>query len=187
MAIAETKRLSHRPVRLISLFLVFFKIGVCTWGGGYAMLPLIENELVTKRKWLDAVNFVDGIAVAESVPGAMAINTATFVGSKIAGETGAVVAALGAAMPSYIALILVAMFLTQMRQSRIVLDFFKGATPAIVALLANSVVDMGRKTLQSYKEVVVAFGLLDLLILHLHPIIAIAIGGTLGILWGEQK
>jgi chromate transporter len=173
---------------LISLFMVFLKIGAFTWGGGYGMLPLIKCEVVDKRKWLTSEAFLDGVAVAESVPGAIAVNSATFVGNKVVGTAGALVAALGAVLPSYVALILVATFFLSLRELAPVQNFFKGAVPAVVALLVNAVIDIGKEALRRYTGVIIAAALLILLVFfHVHPILVIVVAGILGLFSGERK
>jgi len=173
---------------LFSLFMVFLKIGAFTWGGGYCMLPLIKTEVVDKRRWISSESFLDGVAIAQSIPGAIAVNSATFVGNKVMGITGALVAALGAVLPSYAALILVSAFFLSFRELTPVQNFFKGAVPAVVALLVNAVIDMGKEALKRYTEVIIAAALLVLLIFfHLHPILVIIIAGTLGLFARERK
>ena len=114
---------------LLSIFIVFFKIGAFTWGGGYAMLPLIKNEVIEKKRWITSEDFIDGIAVAQSVPGAIAINTATFIGNKVCGDLGSIMAVLGAVLPSLIAIIVVAAFFSQFGELTIVQNFFQGGKP----------------------------------------------------------
>ena len=129
---------------LLELFSAFFKIGICTFGGGYAMIPLIEAEAVEKRKWISAEEMLDIIAVAEATPGPLAINTATFVGRKTAGLPGAAAATLGTVLPSYLIIILVSLFYRQFRENRWVDCAFRGIRAAVVALMVNAVVKLAR-------------------------------------------
>lgn len=171
---------------LVSLFFVFLKIGAFTWGGGYCMLPLIKTEVVDKRKWITSEAFLDGVAVTQSIPGALAVNSATFVGNKVMGTTGALVAALGAVLPSYVVLILVSAFFLSFKELAPVQNFFKGAVPAVAALLVNAVIDMGKEALKRYSEVIIAAALFVLLVFfHLHPIAVILLAGTLGLFRGR--
>jgi len=172
---------------LLSLFFVFLKIGAFTWGGGYCMLPLIKTEVVDKRRWISSEAFLDGVALAQSIPGAIAINSATFVGNKVMGMTGALVAALGAVLPSYAALILVSAFFLSFRELAPVQNFFRGAVPAVVALLVNAVIDMGKEALKRYTEVIIAAVLFLLIFFHIHPILVIVIAGTLGLFARERR
>lgn len=168
---------------LLSLFSVFFKIGAFTWGGGYAMLPLIKNEVVEKKKWITSEDFIDGIAVSQSLPGPIAVNTATFVGHKISGRLGSIVAVTGAILPSLTVIVVVAMFFLQFKDLKLVQNFFKGANPAIAALIVSSVLDIGKSALKNKRDIIISVGLLLLLIyLKIHPILAILISATLGIL-----
>ncbi len=179
---SEKNTASPQKNILLSLFSVFLKIGAFTWGGGYAMLPLIRNEIVEKKKWITAEDFINGIAVSQSIPGAIAINTATFVGNEVSGIPGAIAAALGAILPSFVVIILVAIFFLRFSELGIVQHFFKGATPAIVALLVSAVIDIGKDALKGYKEIIIAAGLLFLLLyFHMHPILAIVIAAISGI------
>ena len=95
---------------LIELFKTFSKIGAFTFGGGYAMIPMIETEVVDKHQWISREEFIDLIAIAQSCPGVFAINISTFIGFKLRREVGAVVAAIGAALPSFLIILLIAMF-----------------------------------------------------------------------------
>jgi chromate transporter len=182
----DTKEES-KATRLLALFFVFLRIGAFTWGGGYCMLPLIKGEVVDKRRWLTAENFLDGVAVAQSLPGALAVNSATFVGNRVAGTSGAIVAAFGAVLPSYIVLILVSAFFLSFRELAPVQNFFKGAVPAVAALLVSAIIDMGKDALKNYLDIIIAALLFVLLVfLHLHPIAVILLAGTLGLFRGKR-
>ena len=152
------------------------------------MLPLIKNEVVEKKKWVTSSDFIDGIAVAQSVPGAIALNIASFVGNKISGNLGAIVAVIGAALPSFISIVVISIFFLRFRELGIVQNFFKGAIPAIVALLVSAIIDIGKDALKGYKEIIIAIGLLPLLLcLHMHPILAIVIAAFLGLFTRRQR
>ncbi|MGI6586083.1 MAG: chromate transporter, partial [Lutisporaceae bacterium] len=101
---------------LLDIFLTFFKIGSFTIGGGYAMLPIIQREVVGNKKWLGEEEFLDSIAVTNSLPGPLAINCATFVGYRTAGYAGAAAAALGAVMPSFLIILVIAIFFASFRE-----------------------------------------------------------------------
>jgi chromate transporter len=165
-----------------SLFGVFFKIGAFTWGGGYAMIPIIKSEIVDKRGWIKSEAFIDGIAVAQSLPGTMAVNTAAFVGDKMMGNAGVLASTLGAVLPSFVTILVIAIFFVQFREFTPVQYFFKGATPAIAALLVSAVFDMGKVALKHVLEIVIAAAFFILLVFfNVHPIIIILGGGILGI------
>ena len=129
---------------LATRFASFFKIGICTFGGGYAMIPLIEAEAVEKKKWITSEEMLDIIAIAEATPGPLAVNTATFVGQKVAGLSGAAAATLGVVMPSFLIIIIVSLFYTQFRDNRWVDCAFRGIRAAVTALMVNAVVKLSR-------------------------------------------
>lgn len=165
-----------------SLFFSFFKIGAFTWGGGYAMIPLIKREIVEKKRMLTEEEFIEGLSVAQSLPGVMAVNTACFVGRKIEGMLGSIIAISGAVLPSFLIIMLIASFFLQYRHLEIVQNFFRGATPAIVALIAGGVADIGKSALDDWEDLLIAFFLFSLVIfLKLHPLWIVLIGGVLGI------
>ena len=118
------------------LFLVFFKIGAFTFGGGYAMIPLIRNEVVKKKRWLNDNEFMDMLAIAQSIPGPIALNTALFVGNKRLGFKGSLFSAAGIILPSFIIILLIAILFSQFSDNPIVERIFKGIRPAVVALIA---------------------------------------------------
>ena len=116
--------------RLTTIFVSFLKIGMFTFGGGYAMLPLIERELITKRKWIEQKEFLDLLTLAQSVPGPIAVNTAVFVGYKVRGLRGAAAALLGTVTPSFVIILVIAIFFAGIRQNPVVDAAFKGMRPA---------------------------------------------------------
>lgn len=126
------------------LFFVFFKIGAFTLGGGYAMLPLVEEELVRKKKWTSKKEFLDMTAMAQSAPGILAINMAIFSGYKLCSYRGAVLAALGAVLPSFCIILLIALFFQDFRHNVWVEKIFAGIRPAVVALIAVPVLRLGK-------------------------------------------
>lgn len=128
------------------LFLVFFKIGAFTIGGGYAMVPLIKEALVDKKKWLSDEEFVDGLAIAQSAPGILAVNIAIITGEKIAGKFGTVAGTLGAILPSFLMILALATFMASVRDSKVFIAFFNGLKPVTVALIFISVIKMAKST-----------------------------------------
>ena len=118
------------------LFTTFFKIGAFTLGGGYAMIPIIEAEVVEKNGWIKKEEFLDLLAIAQSCPGVFAANIATFIGYKIKGEKGALYTTLGAVLPSFIIILLIAMVFHQFMQVGWIAAMFNGIRPAVVALIA---------------------------------------------------
>lgn len=127
---------STNKASIASLFSTFFKIGVVTFGGGYAMIPMIESEVVDKKKWIERDQFLDLIAIAQTCPGVFAINISTFIGYKMRKEFGACMSALGAALPSFIIILLIATVFRQFQDVPWVAACFRGIRPAVVALIA---------------------------------------------------
>ena len=117
-------------------FKTFFKIGIFTLGGGYAMIPLIEEEVVNKHKWVDKDEMLDLIAVAQSCPGVFAINIAIFIGYKLRKVRGAIATALGTVLPSFLIILAIAIFFKQFEDNKVVATIFRGIRPAVVALIA---------------------------------------------------
>ena len=128
----------------LEAFGIFFKIGAFTIGGGYAMVPLIENEIVTKRKWIAQEDFIDLLAISQSAPGILAVNISIFIGYKLRGIRGSIITALGTILPSFIIILAIALFFHSFKDNPIVERIFKGIRPAVVALIAAPTFTMGR-------------------------------------------
>ena len=125
-------------------FATFFKIGLFTIGGGYAMIPLIEKEIVEKKRWIDRDEFLDLMAVAQSAPGVFAVNLSIFIGYKKAGTKGSIACAIGNVMPSVLIILLIALFFQQFKEHDIIENVFKGIRPAVVALILVPTFKMAR-------------------------------------------
>lgn len=128
--------------KILTLFLTFFKIGAFTFGGGYAMLALLENELVDKKKWLTRDEFLDMTAVAESTPGPVAINSATYIGYKIAGIGGAAAATFAVCLPSFVIIYVISLFLDKFMSLKYVSYAFKGIQVCVVWLILSAGIKM---------------------------------------------
>lgn len=120
---------------LLKLFTTFFKIGLFSFGGGFAMIPLIQREVIEKNRWIDEKDFLDMLVLAQSTPGPIAVNTAVFIGYKTRGLLGAVATTLGTVLPSFIVILLLALFFTEVRQNMYVDAAFRAMRPAVVALI----------------------------------------------------
>lgn len=165
----------------LKLFTTFLKIGGFTIGGGYVMLPLIEREVVTNNKWVSQEDFIDLIAVAQAAPGIIAVNSALVIGYKVAGFTGAFLAALGAALPSFLIILGIAKYFWGFRSLSGVEAFMKGAAPVVVALLFAAAVSMGKKAYKDKTDLLFGFSALALcLVFKTSPIILILLGGLVG-------
>ncbi|WKY47998.1 chromate transporter [Eubacteriaceae bacterium ES3] len=182
----------------INLFITFFKIGLFTIGGGYAMIPLIQQE-VLKNGWLTMTDFVNFLAVAESTPGAFAVNIATFVGMGTAGIFGAIVSTTAVVLPSLIIIVLIAKVFTNFQDNKWVRGALYGIRPVVIALVASAVVSLMAKGLllegteiNGIQSIIEALQFKELLIFaltsaayfkfKLHPIQLVLLSGGLGII-----
>ena len=129
---------------MLELFITFAKIGLFTIGGGYAMIPLIKQTVVDNKQWTSEEDLMDLIAVAQSCPGVFAINISVFIGYRMKRLPGALACAIGAALPSFIIILAIAVFFRQFRENPIVASVFRGIRPAVVALIAVPVFKMAR-------------------------------------------
>ncbi len=129
---------------LWQIFLVFAKIGSFTIGGGYAMIPLISDEII-KRKWIPEEDLPDIIALAQSAPGVLAVNMAIFTGYKIRGVKGSIAATLGSVLPSFLIILLIAMLFTNYKDNPVVIKIFKGIRPVVVSLILVPMIKMAKK------------------------------------------
>ncbi len=132
---------------LASLFLTFAKVGVCTFGGGYAMLPILQREIVEKKGWATEEELADYFAIGQCTPGIIAVNTATFVGQKLRGIPGGVLATLGVVFPSAVIIMALAAFLQTFAQMPIVIHAFAGIRACVCALILSSVIKLSRNSL----------------------------------------
>ncbi len=140
----EQTNTPSEEVSLWKVFLIFAKLGAFTIGGGYAMIPLIRDEMV-KRDWMTDEELPDIIAMAQSAPGVLAVNMSIFVGHKLHGVKGSVVATLGSVLPSFVTILLIAMIFTNFRDAPVVERVFKGIRPVVVSLIAVPMINMARK------------------------------------------
>ncbi len=135
---------------LVSLFLTFARIGVCTFGGGYAMLPILQRELVEDKKWATETELADYYAVGQCTPGIIAVNTATFVGRSQAGIAGGVVATLGLVFPSLVIIMVIAAFLQNVMHLEFVIHAFNGVRAGVVALILSSVIKLFKNAVMDW-------------------------------------
>ena len=166
------------------LFLTFFKIGAFTFGGGYAMIPLIKREVVEEKKWINEEDMFDIIAIAESTPGPLAVNTATFVGSRMSGVLGSIAATLGVVSPSFLIILIVSQLLLQVEDLKIVQDAFVGIRAGVLVLIANALLSLFKKLKKeafTYGLLVLAFFLIW--IMKIDTIVVLMICAVAGILW----
>ena len=173
------------------LFFAFFRIGLFTFGGGYAMLPMLEREVVEKYHWASQDELLNYFAIGQCTPGVIAVNTATFVGRKTMGIPGAVVATLGVITPSIIIILIIAMILSNFAEIEVVQKAFAGIRVAVCALIAASVVKLFKnnvKTLLSIILCIVAFLVVALFGQSpIYVVIGAIIVGLLVGKWGDRK
>ena len=127
---------------MLDIFWSFLKIGAFTFGGGYAMIPLIQHEVIHRRRWIEERNFLDLLTLAQTAPGPIALNTAVFVGYKRRGYLGALSAIMGVILPSFLVILVVAIFFASIRDNAYVDAAFKGMRPAVVALIVAPIVGL---------------------------------------------
>ena len=181
--------------RYLSLFSTFFKIGAFTFGGGWAMISIIEREIVDKHHWIERDSFLDLLAIAQSLPGILAVNIATAVGDRIGGTRGSVVAALGTILPSFLIILAIAIFLTPdiIKNNRVVASIFMGIRPAVVALIIAPVITSAKAAKLQWKTVWIPFVVAFMIWLDMgfvsNPIFFIILGGVGGFLawWVPSK
>ncbi len=138
----KNKYKDNKFKRVLILFLSFFKIGCFTFGGGIAMIPIIQAEVVDKRKWLKASDILDILAISESTPGPIAINTATYVGYRAAGVFGSFMATLGIVLPSFIIIYIISLFYETFMSWTIVANAFKGLNVGVILLLIFAILSI---------------------------------------------
>ncbi len=171
----------------LDLFLSFFKTGLFTFGGGYAMISILEAELVEKKKWMEHDEFTDMVVISESTPGPIAINSATYIGYKTAGILGSVLATLGVCIPSFVIIYLISLFFDSFMEIEAVAAAFRGIQACVVYLILSAGVKMLRKMKKTPLSValvcltsalMIAFSLLGI---KFSAILYILIGATVGI------
>ncbi len=173
----------------LQLFTTFFKIGAFTFGGGWAMLSLIEKEIVDKRGWIDRTEYLDLIAVSQSLPGILAVNVSVAVGDKLRGMKGAVTASLGTILPSFMIILCIAIFLTPdlIKENETLSAVFKGIRPAVVALIVAPVISSARSAGIGWRMVIIPVAVALLIWSKLpivsSPILYILLGGIGGWWW----
>ncbi|WP_219723253.1 chromate transporter [Bacillus sp. Marseille-P3661] len=173
----------NKDIRLLfEIFISFLKIGPVTFGGGYAMIPLIEREVVTKKKWLKIEDVSDVFALAESVPGAIAINSATFIGHRIAGTRGAICAMFGVLLPTFFTVITLSMLFFSLQGNPHLESAFMGIRASIVALIVFAGIKISKTAIFDKSTfALMAVMLIILLFVHIHPVMIIISGAILGV------
>ena len=174
--------------RLLEIFWVFFKIGAFTIGGGYAMLPIIQKEVVEAKGWMTDEEFLDAISLTNSLPGPLATNSATFVGYRVSGLPGSTAAVLGAVSPSILIILVIAMVFNNIMEYPVVGYIFDGIRPAVVALILYSIIKLAKsaKVGQYFNWLVALFGFIAIAVFKLHPIVVVVCAALYGLLLRER-
>lgn len=167
---------------ILNLFTTFFQIGLFSFGGGYAMLPVISRAIVDQWHWLTPSQFADVVAVSGVTPGPIAINAATFVGKKVAGVWGSAAATLGVVMPSFIIMLTFAYLLKRYGKLTAVQSAFKGIRPVVAALITSAALFMVKESVTDWFQVALAVGALVVARkTKIHPIPVLIVAGVLGV------
>ena len=168
------------------LFYSFLKIGTFTFGGGYAMIPIIQREVIDRRHWIEERDFLDLLTLAQSAPGPIALNTAVFVGYKLYGYRGALAALMGVVVPSFTIILVVAVFFSQIRHNALVDAAFKGMRPVVVALMFAPVVGLA-KGMKWWAMAVAAAVATAVWYFGFSPIYLLIVAAVAGLLWAARK
>lgn len=177
----------------LKLFITFFKIGLFTFGGGWAMIAIIEREIVDNHKWIAKEDFLDLLAIAQSMPGILAVNIATVIGDNLKGLKGSIVAALGTIMPSFLIILAIATYLTPetIKNNEIISRIFKGIRPAVVALIVAPVITTARNAKINWKTAIIPITVALMIYSHIpivsNPIVYIILGAIIGIVINIHK
>ena len=186
--------INEKAKKLLELFFTFLKIGAFTFGGGYAMIPLIQSEIADTKGWISTEDILDVVAIAESTPGPFAVNTATYIGRQAGGIASAVCATLGVVLPLFVIILIIAGCYESFKNSRIVKGAMYGLRPAVIGLIAAAVVSVGKTAFfgsgfEFNGSLLCSFGILAITSYlafgkKVHPIMIILISAVLGIAAG---
>lgn len=170
------------------IFIAFLKISPVTFGGGYAMIPFLEQAFTERNKWMKKEEIVDILAFSQTVPGSVAVNAATFIGYRLAGVSGAIVATLGMVIPTSVIIVMLAALFLGYQHLPLVQSAFLGIRPAIVALILYAACKTGKTAIVDKITVAMAaVALIFLLFVPIHPIFVLLLGALTGILLGRRK
>ena len=169
---------------LIRLYLAFLKIGTFSFGGGYAMLPFIQKEIVEKNNWISMSQLTDIIGISQMTPGPVAINSATFVGYKVSGVLGSVIATLGVITTSFILVTVINKLLDKFKESKVIKAALLGMRPILIALIIYAFFDLAKEAYIDIKSIIITLIIgVILLSKKVHPILVIVIAAVLGVVF----
>ena len=167
---------------LLELFLTFARIGAVTFGGGYAMLPILQREIVDKRGWATNEELMDYYAIGQCTPGIIAVNTSTFIGNKRRGVLGGIAATLGFVFPSIVIISIIAAFLSNFAELEVVRNAFAGIRVCVFVLILNATIRLSRSSIKdSLTLFIFIFVMIGSTVLNLSPVIFVVIAGITGI------
>ncbi len=171
--------------RLLSrLFMVFLQLGFFVFGGGWAMIPLIERELVQRKKWLTKDQFIDNLCVVQVLPGAVAVNLALTIGYNLAGWPGLIVAGLGVVLPSVIVIVVIAQAYSFLQTLPLVVAFFAGVRPVVVGLIVAAALRVGGQVWRSWRGWLLSFSVfVAVTFARVNPIYALISAALVGLAW----
>lgn len=171
------------------LFITFLKIGAFTFGGGWAMISIIQREIVDNHKWIGKEDFIDLLAIAQSMPGILAVNISVVIGDRLKGLKGSIVAAIGTIIPSFVIILIIAIYLTPetIKNNVIISKIFKGIRPAVVALIIAPVITTAKSAGITWKTIIIPIAVALLIYSKLpivsDPIIYIILGAICGYIY----
>ena len=168
---------------LIDLFFTFCRIGGLTFGGGYAMLPMIQKEIVEEKKWATEEEVLDYYAVGQCTPGIIAVNTATFIGYKVQGIIGAIVATLGVVFPSLIIITIIAALLKNFASYAIIQHAFSGIRVVVIALIISAILKLAKTSIKNYITLIIAIlAFISVAFVNLSPIYIVVVAACVGLI-----
>lgn len=169
---------------LIRLFLAFLKIGTFSFGGGYAMLPFIQEEIVNNNHWINIGEFMDIIGISQMTPGPISINSATFVGYKLSGVLGSIMATLGVVFTSFVLVSIISKMLEKFKESTVIKAALLGMRPVLIALIIKAFLDLAKESYLDLKSLIIA-GIIGVILLSkkVHPILVIVIAAIIGLVF----
>jgi len=166
---------------LLQLFVSFLKVGAFAFGGGYAMIPLISEEVVTYRGWLEMEEFIDVIAISQGTPGPIAINSATFVGFKVAGVIGSITATLGVVLPSFVIMMVLGRLFLRYKEVPVVKHMLSGIRPVVVALILAAAFSVLPNSITGIvPAIVAAVVIIAIVVFDVDPILLLVLSGVMG-------
>lgn len=168
----------------LKLFTSFLKIGAFTFGGGWAMIPIIEREVVDKQQWIKREDFIDALAIAQSLPGILAVNISILVGNRLRGLKGSLTATLGTILPSFLIILAIAIWFVQVYDNPVIENIFKGIRPAVVALIVSPVLSTAKTARINLKNIIIPIVVaLGIWMGGISPIWFVLLGGIGGVIY----